>query len=723
MEDGMDVTAFVERVGISLPEDQLSDILYHSSYQPQDSELLKRNKHLVTWGRLLIRNSCTVFLYLNEKELTLEKLMTLTNLSWHSVENSIYNKYGLEDFVIKSNGEIGKTHEDIASKLVALIYQVHGFLKVYDFVLPFLKDLESEKEIDFRSLIQEYAQRMKMVPIYEVIGTSGPDHEKKYTCKVSVGNQSATAEAIGKKNALKEVAKEFAKKYKVRPISKNPRKRTQNQQIEISSQRRKEIDFSIKSLQLDRRYISIDQLNEVLIHSSYLNERNNTPFNCNEIISCIGANVLELLSFEYICDNYDLSLIAPSGKKGILIQEENLSPSLSDDCIKYLLRSSKSTSGENEKTKIRMKVDVFKGILGFLWINYVSKKDQDIAEYTKTFTYKVLRNSDNNTLLEYTGFVQAITQKFNWGLFHSSELKQINTDNSAIHISTVLVQGPNWKEKGVGAGGNKISARNIASKDVLQKLITHCDDDEIKASISRMLDPELLFEYEIKKDEVQKGPQIGIENPVTTDTRDEIHQLTVETQKNGIKEEVSFDCNDHRLYICRDTSLCNKENHTVVCATGLLASLEGAPIRIDIFNCKTCNKYFINLLEYKQYQNIYKALLGNVAFRENLTSEEYDNNGVFDETILHLSGYTVNPEVNLSNDQRRRILGSLIDHNVLSKARIIEYLRFFIDNGKYKFNMQFFTQKWSEDLEWVKAYSIDEKRKYIISEPVANRDI
>ena len=37
--------------------------------------------------------------------------------------------------------------------------------------------------------------------------------------------------------------------------------------------------------------------------------------------------------------------------------------------------------------------------------------------------------------------------------------------------------------------------------------------------------------------------------------------------------------------------------------------------------------------------------------------------------------------------------------------------------------MQFFTQKWSEDLEWVKAYSIDEKRKYIISEPVANRDI
>ena len=34
-----------------------------------------------------------------------------------------------------------------------------------------------------------------------------------------------------------------------------------------------------------------------------------------------------------------------------------------------------------------------------------------------------------------------------------------------------------------------------------------------------------------------------------------------------------------------------------------------------------------------------------------------------------------------------------------------------------------FTQKWSEDLEWVKTYTIDEQRKYIISASVANRDI
>ncbi len=54
-----------------------------------------------------------------------------------SFENRIFMKYNLEDFVTKSNGEINQLHPDIATKLIVLIYQQYGFIKVYEFLLPF----------------------------------------------------------------------------------------------------------------------------------------------------------------------------------------------------------------------------------------------------------------------------------------------------------------------------------------------------------------------------------------------------------------------------------------------------------------------------------------------------------------------------------------------------------------------------------------------------------
>lgn len=126
-----------KRIQIMLPQDQLEDIVYHSSYQPQDPSLLKRNKEYFYWGHLIIIAAYSLYLYQHEMNISEGELSSRIAANHKSFENRIFMKYNLEDFVIKSNGEINQLHPDIATKLIVLIYQQYGFIKVYKFLLPF----------------------------------------------------------------------------------------------------------------------------------------------------------------------------------------------------------------------------------------------------------------------------------------------------------------------------------------------------------------------------------------------------------------------------------------------------------------------------------------------------------------------------------------------------------------------------------------------------------
>ena len=123
--------------------------------------------------------------------------------------------------------------------------------------------------------------------------------------------------------------------------------------------------------------------------------------------------------------------------------------------------------------------------------------------------------------------------------------------------------------------------------------------------------------------------------------------------------------------------------------------------------------FFISLSEYKYYQNLYGILLGNISIKQTKGYSRYD--GLSEESVLHICGYTVNQADNLLPEQRRKILGNLMDRGIVSKYRIIEYLQFFVNTSKYRYNMRLANQKWSEDLEWVRSYKIDKQRKYILT--------
>ena len=590
----------------------------------------------------------------------------------------------------------------------SIMYQQYGFLSTYDFLCPFFKSKFIEQNIDYKTILQNYAQSKKYSYVYDIIATSGPDHEKKFTCKLTVANMMAIGEGIGKKKAEKEAAKQFIKKYKILQTKKSEKK-AKNQSYSISVERKGELNCIINSLRLNSSQISIHQLDEIFTHISYVNENKDKGIRDNSSISVVGDKVLSMLCCEYVFENYDI--VNFSVKKNQLMHEDNLSRAISDKIVQYVLRT--STKNLNAKSCIRLKIDIIKSIIGMTFVNYITKRNNDISEFIKNYMYQTFAISAKDAIWDYTTFLQKVIQECGWSFSKKIKEEKHNNDNSYLYSSCVSVSGVDWIEKEIGFGNSKISSTNHAIKDILPRLLLHCSDEQmIYAEISRMINPELLIEYERKN----QAKKISTDTYIATDTKSKTPNVEKKPIINEvISSEIVFDDMDHILYICKGTNSCRKKEHSIVSATGILVSLRGLPIKININYCIDCRLCFINLDEYKYYREKYGVLLGNISLEKLSGNGGYGYENLSNESILRMFGYTVNQTDNLSADNRRKILAYMMDRDIVSKYRIIEYLQFFIKNSRYRYNLRIANQKWSDDLNWVRTYNIDKQKKYLIT--------
>lgn len=711
----MDVTDLGKRINILLPNDKLEEIVIHSSY-PQDSVLRKRNKEYYVWGRSIIKAAYIIYLYLNNPGITDKELTDMLAGASAHFEEKIYSRYELEDFVLKSKGEEGVHHEDISSKLLVLIYQEYGFIECYDFLFPFFADNSELIVTDYKTLLQNYAQANGKTPIYNIIGTSGPDHEKIYTCGVTVGDYKAIGTAIGKRKAEKAAAMQFARKYHVEKEKHHTQARVLTPKPEISEKRKQELETVCKLLSINPHSMSLRQLDIIMTHSSYANEHRNYKNYCNTGISTVGSYILDMVSAEYVFDHYDITKTSVVKERAALFREENFAACIPNGCLKYIHRTS---SNDNESAKNKSKTSVIKSAVGVMWINAIRRKNKALGKYANKFGCYYLSKNTNDQILDYKTFLQEIVQSL--GCTQDYEFKTIshNSDNSFVFASKVIINHKDWTEIGHGAGGSKKAASNAAAKDVLPSMLRYCNNPDIEDSILRILNPEFYFEYKKQNASIQLGTsdktQFEQSDQLTPDAAKSKNKSHEPSSTATVPQDVSFDSNEHVLYVCKGTTTCRKKEHSIVSTTGIIASLNGDPIKININYCQNCRIYFIGLREYKYYQNIYGVLLGNISITQYISGGSSGYDSLANESVLRLSGYTVNQADALTPNQRRLILSNLMDRGIISKYRIIEYLQFFINNSKYRTNMKVANRKWSDDLEWVRQYNIDKQRQYIIS--------
>ena len=162
------------------------------------------------------------------------------------------------------------------------------------------------------------------------------------------------------------------------------------------------------------------------------------------------------------------------------------------------------------------------------------------------------------------------------------------------------------------------------------------------------------------------------------------------------------------LWVCKFVQTCSHQKHHVVSATGILCKSDLSKVEINIQYCRTCQEYFISKSQYEKYKIIYRNLMGNLKFIDSLKNKASLTDAQFNlESPLHINGYSVSQNSKLTTDDRRRIIGYIIDNNIMKKSDVIYYLSMFIERAQQRkhADMTNAISKWESDLHWVNYYN------------------
>ncbi len=219
-----------KKLGIKFKDKNLlQQAFVHRSYLNEHPKCgLDHNERLEFLGDAVLELAITRYLY--EKYPNPEGELTTWRASLVNSKmlSEIAARLGLNDYLLLSRGEtkdIGRARQFILANtfeaLVGATFLDHGFEKAEEFIK---KNLIGELTVilkhqlyrDPKSRFQEEAQeRSGTTPTYEVLGESGPDHNKQFIVGVFLGEKLiAKGEGPSKQVAQEKAAETAIKKKK-----------------------------------------------------------------------------------------------------------------------------------------------------------------------------------------------------------------------------------------------------------------------------------------------------------------------------------------------------------------------------------------------------------------------------------------------------------------------------------------------------------------------------
>jgi ribonuclease-3 len=229
-----DLTALQRTLGVSFNDvSLLEQALVHSSYINENPDLtLTSNERLEFLGDAVLGLVVAEKLYqdfprLDEGEMTKFRAALVRRETLARIARAI----GLGDYLYLGKGEEAsdgrRKPANLAAALEAVIASVFldsGSSNAGDLILRLL-DMELQEVVnqgtgvDYKSELQELIQaREQQTPAYYVINTSGPDHDKRFTVEVRLGEvllgsgsgkSKKAAETEAARSALEQLSPDF----------------------------------------------------------------------------------------------------------------------------------------------------------------------------------------------------------------------------------------------------------------------------------------------------------------------------------------------------------------------------------------------------------------------------------------------------------------------------------------------------------------------------------
>lgn len=201
----------------------------HRSYLNEHPEAKESYERLEFLGDAVVELAVSLFLY---KKYPKEPEGVLTNLRSSLVNTKalagLARKLEIGKHLLLSKGEDqagAREHDsllaDAFEAFVGALYLDQGFNAANKFleehVFPLVLEVRAKKlEKDYKSRLQEYAQATyKSLPVYELLATEGPEHQKTFKVSVAIGGKViAKASGNSKQDAQQKAAESALEKIR-----------------------------------------------------------------------------------------------------------------------------------------------------------------------------------------------------------------------------------------------------------------------------------------------------------------------------------------------------------------------------------------------------------------------------------------------------------------------------------------------------------------------------
>ncbi len=218
-----DFSTFETKIGYSFKDKRLLEAAFtHRSYLNENrSPGREHNERLEFLGDAVLELAVTEFLYAKypdkpEGDLTAYRAALVNTQSISDAAT----KLGMNEFLLLSRGEARDTGRarliilaNAFEALIGALYLDSGYLAARDFIGKQLFHKTDEvvaKRLwqDAKSRLQEISQEtLGVTPTYEMVGETGPDHEKKFVVAAHLGSERvATGEGRSKQEAEQAAA-------------------------------------------------------------------------------------------------------------------------------------------------------------------------------------------------------------------------------------------------------------------------------------------------------------------------------------------------------------------------------------------------------------------------------------------------------------------------------------------------------------------------------------
>ncbi len=221
---------FQEVIGYQFKQEGLLvQALTHSSYA--NEKRMKKysdNERLEFLGDAVLEVVTSEYLYHNFPDLPEGELTKMrASLVCEPALAACTNELKLGDYLLLGRGEDltgGRNRKSILSDaleaVIGSIYLDGGFANAKEFILKYVLTDIAQKQLffDSKTILQEFVQGGTMGDIsYQMIGESGPDHNKVFTVQLSIGGKIiSSGEGHTKKAAEQEAAYQALVQLKAR---------------------------------------------------------------------------------------------------------------------------------------------------------------------------------------------------------------------------------------------------------------------------------------------------------------------------------------------------------------------------------------------------------------------------------------------------------------------------------------------------------------------------